>query len=78
MIWLHKLVDSILLEDTPYCFLGLHIDETSRHVRKTHMIRHRGWSLANSQLGTETPSVNLRELNSANNHVSSEGNPSSV
>ena len=25
VIWLHKLVASILLEDTLYCFLGLHI-----------------------------------------------------
>lgn len=75
---LHKLVDAILLEDTLYCFLGFHIDETSRHVRKTHMTRHGGRSLANSQLGTEAPSVNLKELNLASNHVSSEGNPSSV
>lgn len=42
------------------------------------MTRHGGWPLANSQLGTEAPSLNLKELNSANNHESSEVTPSPV
>lgn len=36
VIWLHKIVASLLLEDSLYYLLGL-FDETSCHVGKAHM-----------------------------------------
>lgn len=78
MIWLCKIVASILLANSSYCLLGLHALMKSYYVGKAHMTRNRGWLAANSQQGTNAPSPNFKELGSANNYMTLEVNPSSA